>query len=56
MNAHVLNASLLIGLLLVSAGALLWNVPFGLASTGGLLILLSLYVARLAGVYVPKGD
>lgn len=55
MNAHVFNACLLVGWLLVLAGGVLLNVGAGLAAAGLLLIVLSFLASRIAGgIYLPN--
>jgi len=56
MNAHLFNACLLVGWLLVLAGGCMLNVGAGLVGGGLLLLALVFVVARVAGVYVPKKD
>lgn len=56
MNAHLFNACLFCGWLLVLAGGCLINVGAGLIGSGLLLLTLVIFVARLAGVYVPGKD
>ena len=48
MNKWVYNISLLVGGLLHLVGASLWNLPAGLATTGLLIIFLTLAGARSA--------
>ncbi|AQW29048.1 hypothetical protein ACEQ38_09205 [Ralstonia syzygii subsp. celebesensis] len=55
MNAHLFNACLLIGWLLVLAGGCLVHVGYGLAFAGLLLLVVVLFVSRMAGVYLPGG-
>lgn len=51
MNIHIFNTCLLIGWLLIFAGvAVQWGVPAGLVVAGVLLLLLTLLLARWAGV------
>jgi heme A synthase len=55
MNLNVFNLALLLGWLLVLIGGCLWHPAAGLAVAGLLLIILTIYVARLAGgVYSSK--
>lgn len=51
MNVHVLNVSLLLGWLLVSLGAGLLNLAAGMITSGALLLVLAISVARVVGVY-----
>lgn len=55
MNAHLFNACLLIGWLLVLAGGCLVHVGYGLVFAGLLLLVVVLFVSRMAGVYLPGG-
>lgn len=54
MNIYVLNASLLIGWLMVLVGGCLINLAWGLVGSGVLLLILSMFSARFAGVYLPR--
>lgn len=55
MNAHVFNASLFLGWLLVLIGGVMLNPGAGLLAAGVLLIGLVLVAARIAGgIYVPR--
>jgi len=51
MNVIVFNACLLIGWLLVSAGACLWSWHWGLMIAGLLLLALTILLARLGGLH-----
>jgi hypothetical protein len=53
MNVNVFNAMLLAGWLLVLVGGVLLNVGAGLAVGGLLLIVLTIFVSRVAGIFVP---
>lgn len=48
MNRHVYNASVLLGVLLTSAGAGMVYLPAGLITGGGLLLTLTILGARVA--------
>lgn len=57
MNPKIFNICLLLGWLMVLAGGVAINPGWGLAIAGGLLIVLTLAAAYLAGWDVPKaGD
>lgn len=53
MNVIVFNVCLLIGWLLVLIGLCIWSIPFGMASAGALLLLLTILLARLGGLQAP---
>lgn len=48
MTAHVYNASLAVGLLLIGFGLGLWSVPAALVTVGALVILLTIFATFLA--------
>lgn len=54
MTIAVYNFSLLVGLLLVSLGIGLWNVPAGIATAGALLIVLTILNALVIGPRMGK--
>ena len=56
MNSRVFNACLLIGWLMAVAGGCMANIAYGLIGGGLLLLILCAFVARIAGIYVPKVD
>jgi hypothetical protein len=56
MNAHLFNSCLLIGWLMALAGGCLVNLGAGLIGGGLLLLVLTLFIARFGGVYLPKAD
>ena len=56
MNLYVLNASLLIGWLMVLIGGCMVNFGWGLVGAGVLLLILSIFSARFAGVYFPRPE
>ena len=56
MNARVLNGCLALGWLMFVGGCCLVKVAFGLAAGGLLLLGLTILMARLGGIYLPKGD
>lgn len=55
MNAYLFNACLAVGWLLCLIGGCLVSVPYGLLLAGALLLVLTVMMARLGGIYVPKG-
>lgn len=54
MNILHFNIAILLGWLLVSAGALLVSVGYGLVASGSLLIVLTFALSRIAGLYAAK--
>ncbi|HUX23216.1 MAG TPA: hypothetical protein VMV87_01240 [Burkholderiales bacterium] len=54
MNALVFNACLLIGWLMALAGGCLVNPAYGLLGGGLLLLLLTILMARMGGIYQPR--
>ncbi|PXV60669.1 hypothetical protein SAMN04487785_102397 [Dyella jiangningensis] len=54
MNALVFNTCLLLGWLMVLVGACMACLWAGLVAGGALLLAMTLYWARLAGVYSAK--
>lgn len=50
MHLHVFNASLIIGWLLFSGGSIMVHPGFGLAASGLMLVFLTLFVSRIAGL------
>lgn len=54
MTATVFNSCLLLGWLLVLVGGVWLNPAVGLVTAGLLLLGLTLYISRLAGVFVPR--
>lgn len=54
MNLIVFNVALLIGWLMVLIGCCMLHLAAGLAASGLLLIVLTIYMLRLAGVYARK--
>ena len=56
MNAVVFNVCLLIGWMLVSYGAWLLQPWIGYTVAGWVLIWLTMQVARIAGLYLPKDE
>ncbi|HSN40759.1 MAG TPA: hypothetical protein VLT92_11250 [Burkholderiales bacterium] len=56
MNVYVLNASLLIGWLMVLIGGCMVNLAWGLVGAGALLLVLSILSVRLAGIYLPRRE
>lgn len=54
MNARVFNTCLLLGWLMVLAGSCMACLWVGLIASGALLLVLTLYGARIAGVYSAK--
>lgn len=56
MNAHHFNAMLLLAWFLVLFGGCQINFGAGLLFAGLLLIAILFFVARLAGIYLPKND
>jgi hypothetical protein len=50
MNRHVYNACMLCGWALISAGAGLVYLPAGLITAGALLLVLTLFGARMAAM------
>ena len=55
MSLWVLNLCLLLGWALASAGIMLLNLAAGIAASGFLLLGLTILVARMGGVYGPRG-
>ena len=53
MTFQAFNIAILIGWVLVLLGGCLIDLAAGLAGAGLLLILLTIYLARMAGVYRP---
>lgn len=53
MNLYVFNVCVLLGWLLTSIGACLWSVHWGMMIAGLLLLVLTLFLARLAGLRAP---
>lgn len=56
MNAHTFNAMLLLAWLLALIGGCLIDFGGGLLFAGLLLMAILFFVARLAGLYLPKKD
>ena len=59
MNLHHFNAAILVGWLMVLAGGMWINPGAGLVAAGLLLLVLTLFAARIAGgLYEPpsRGD
>lgn len=54
MNLLHFNIAVLLGWLLVSAGALLVSVGYGLVASGVMLIVLTFALARMGGLYGSK--
>ena len=54
MNITHFNIAVLLGWLLVSAGALLVSIGYGLVASGALLIVLTFALSRIAGLYAAK--
>lgn len=54
MTVTIFNASLFVGWLMATIGLMLVNVGAGFAVGGIILIAITLYVARLGGVFTPK--
>jgi hypothetical protein len=54
MNLKVFNVCLLLGWLMILGGGVMINVGWGIAISGGLLLLLSLVSAYVVGLYQPK--
>jgi len=53
MNSHFFNTCLLLGWSLATAGGCLLNLGAGLVGGGLLLLLITAWVARIGGLYVP---
>lgn len=54
MNAHIFNASLFLGWMLIVVGVGgLWSVPAALLVGGVILVAITLLLARWAGVQAP---
>ena len=51
MNLTHFNTAVLLGWLLVSAGAMLVSIGYGLVASGVLLIVLTFALARMGGIY-----
>ena len=56
MNSHIFNASLLAGWGMAVVGGCLFNLAAGLVGGGLLLLIMAAFVARIAGIYISKGD
>lgn len=56
MSQTVFNCCLLTGWLMIVIGLALVSVPLALACGGGLLVLLTLLLARWAGVVATRKD
>lgn len=54
MNLAVFNASMFIGWLMVSTGACLASLPYGLVASGLLLLVLTVLGVRTAGIAVQR--
>lgn len=55
MSMKIFNACLLAGLLLLSVGAFTLGASAGFITSGLSLIVLTIYVAKIFGVYADKG-
>ena len=56
MNVRVFNSCLLCGWLMTTAGGIVLNVGAGLCGGGLLLIVLTMALARVGGLFVSRGD
>lgn len=54
MNIHIFNACLLIGWIMVTAGAMVLNLGAGACVGGALLIALTFATARMGGLFINK--
>ena len=56
MNIRIFNASLLIGWFMATAGGIVLNMGIGLCGGGLLMIALTLAMAKMGGLFVPKDE
>ena len=56
MNSHVLNACLLVGWIMATAGGCMWNIAAGIGGGGLLLLIMTVCLAKFAGVYIPSSN
>lgn len=54
MNIKIFNLCLLIGWVMVTAGAMVLNIGAGLCAGGVLLILLTLLTVKIGGLFVAN--
>jgi hypothetical protein len=54
VNINIFNACLLVGWIMVTAGAMIISIGAGLCAGGALLIGLTLVTARIGGLFIPK--
>lgn len=55
MNVYLFNACIAVGWLMFLVGACLISLAWGVLAGGLLLLFLTLCMARVGGIYVPKG-
>jgi len=55
MNAYLFNGCIAVGWLMFLAGACLMSLAWGVLASGLLLLALTLRMAHIGGIYMPKG-
>jgi hypothetical protein len=56
MNIRIFNVCLLLGWLMATGGLMMRDLGLGIACGGLSLVMLTLYVARIGGLFVRKED